>query len=80
VRGRWQLEIGAKAKMRLGLAMSALIVFLTLGAQGCGKRASLDNPAEAKADKAATAQSGQGKPEGAGAGPHRPFILDGLIR
>ena len=49
VRGRWQLEIGAKAKMRLGLAMSALIVFLTLGAQGCGKRASLDNPAEAKA-------------------------------
>ena len=58
----------------------AIALGLSLGLQGCGKRASLDNPPEARADRSATAESGQGKPEGAGAGPHKPFILDGLIR
>ena len=60
--------------------LGIVAIFLGLTLQGCGKRASLDNPAEAKADKSATASSGQGKPEGAGSGPHRPFVLDGLIR
>jgi predicted small lipoprotein YifL len=67
--------------MRSAVLKSALVaILLAMGLQGCGKRASLDNPAEAKADPTATAQSGQGKPEGAAAGGHKPFILDGLLR
>lgn len=67
--------------MRSAVLKSGLVaLLLAIGLQGCGKRASLDNPVEAKSDPTATAQSGQGKPEGAAAGPHRPFVLDGLIR
>ncbi len=55
---------------------------------GCGVRAAPDYPTVDKADKAdkaaptstATAESGQGKPEGAAPKPHKGFILDGLIR
>ena len=43
-------------------------------------RGSLENPPEAKADRTATAESGQGKPEGAARKPHKDFVLDGLIR
>lgn len=53
-----------------------------LGLAGCGVRGSLDLPPEAKAEQAQTAQaeSGQGKPAGAAPKPHKPFILDGLLR
>lgn len=56
--------------------------FIGLGLTGCGVRGSLDLPPEAKAEQAQTAQaeSGQGKPAGAAPKPHKPFLLDGLLR
>ena len=56
--------------------------FLAIGLAGCGVRGSLELPREAKAKQAQTAQaeSGQGKPAGAAPKPHKPFILDGLLR
>ncbi|WP_428297762.1 LPS translocon maturation chaperone LptM [Hyphomicrobium sp.] len=47
---------------------------------GCGVRGGLETPAEAKAQPTADAQSGEGKAEGAAPKPHKPFILDGLLR
>ena len=47
---------------------------------GCGTRGNLEYPAEAKVEPTATADSGQGKAEGAALKGHKPFILDGLIR
>ncbi len=67
--------------MRLSLVkVGILTVTLALGlAQGgCGVRGSLENPD--KTENNATADSGQGKKEGAALKPHKPFILDGLIR
>jgi predicted small lipoprotein YifL len=58
----------------------ALGVALVLGQAGCGVRGSLENPAGSEAKAKATADSGQGKPEDAAPKPHKPFILDGLIR
>lgn len=67
--------------MRIGTLIAASVgVALALSVTGCGVRGSLDYPAEAKADKTATAESGQGKPENAAPKPHKPFVLDGLIR
>ncbi len=66
-----------------GLARSGVILaLLALGLTGCGVRsASLQNPDKDKATSTtATADSGQGKKEGEAAKPHKPFILDGLIR
>jgi predicted small lipoprotein YifL len=62
------------------LRLSLLLIFCACGLAACGVRGSLDSPPEAKADQTATAQSGQGKPEGATRKPHKDFILDGLIR
>ncbi|MFM9940894.1 MAG: lipoprotein [Hyphomicrobiaceae bacterium] len=62
--------------VRIVLLTAALA--LSLGLAGCGVRGSLENPD--KADASATADSGQGKKEGAALKPHKPFILDGLIR
>ena len=53
---------------------------LALGVSGCGVRSSLEAPPGAKVDKTAAAESGQGKAEGAALKPHKPFVLDGLIR
>lgn len=64
----------ATARCVLAAALMAALL------AGCGVRNSLESPAEAKADKTATADSGQGKPEGAALKPHKPFVLDGLIR
>lgn len=60
--------------------LSLLLALCALGVGACGVRGSLDRPPEAKADATATAQSGQGKPEGAAGKPHKDFVLDGLIR
>ena len=57
-----------------------LAVALALSLAGCGVRGSLQAPPEAKSEDTATADSGQGKPEGAALKPHKPFVLDGLIR
>ena len=55
---------------------------LALGLTGCGVRGALQLPPEAKAKQAQTAQadSGQGKPAGAAPKPHKPFLLDDLLR
>lgn len=56
------------------------MALFALGLVGCGVRGSLELPPEAKADKTASAESGQGKSEGETAKPHKGFVLDGLIR
>jgi predicted small lipoprotein YifL len=62
------------------LVASALLLTGVLA--GCGIKGPLETPPEAKGAQQATAQadSGQGKAEGAAPKPHKPFILDGLIR
>jgi len=56
--------------------------FAAIALAGCGVRGALELPPEAKAKQTQTAQaeSGQGKPAGATAKPHKPFLLDGFIR
>lgn len=61
---------------RAALVASALALTLA----GCGVRGGLEAPPEAKVQPTATAQSGEGKPEGAAPKPHKGFILDGLLR
>lgn len=58
------------------------VTLLAFGLAGCGVRGPLELPPEAKAahEAKASADSGQGKPEGATKKPHQPFILDGVIR
>lgn len=51
---------------------------LALVAAGCGIKSGLDAPKAA--DETASAESAQGKPEGAAAKPHKGFVLDGLLR
>lgn len=64
--GRWTIWLAL-------LAAAAMV-------SGCGIRGGLETPPEAKAQQRdATAQSGQGKSEGAAPKPHKPFILDGLL-
>jgi predicted small lipoprotein YifL len=62
------------------IKIGLLLAICAFGAAGCGVRGSLEAPPEAKADKTATAESGQGKPEGATPRQHKDFVLDGLIR
>lgn len=50
---------------------------MALSVAGCGIRGGLEAP---QAKDTASADSGQGKREGAAAKPHKEFILDGLIR
>lgn len=63
---------------RLLLVASASVALALLA--GCGVRGALDNPPEQRPETTATAESGQGKPEGAAPKPHKPFILDDLLR
>jgi predicted small lipoprotein YifL len=62
------------------LVASALLLAGMLGA--CGIKGPLETPPESKGPEQATAQadSGQGKAEGTAPKPHKPFILDGLLR
>jgi predicted small lipoprotein YifL len=57
------------------VAASALALALT----GCGVRGSLETP-KAAPEPTASADSGQGKPEGDTPKAHKPFVLDGLLR
>lgn len=68
--------------MRRPSALSMLLaISIAAMTAACGTRGSLESPkAEDKADTTATADSGQGKKEGAAPRPHQGFILDGLIR
>lgn len=66
------------ASTRIGLIGAAVALSVLAG---CGVRGGLELPPEAKANRAtATADSGQGKAEGAAPKPHQGFILDGLLR
>jgi len=62
--------------VRAVLTVSALAFTLS----ACGVRGGLETPPEAKSETTAEAQSGEGKPEGAAPKPHKPFVLDGLLR
>jgi predicted small lipoprotein YifL len=61
-----------KAVLRLSIAVA-----LAAAVAGCGIKSGLDSPAS---KSTASAESGQGKKQGAAAKPHEGFILDGLIR
>jgi len=63
------------------IAVMSLGTVALMALAGCGVRGSLELPPEAKAQQnTATADSGQGKAAGEAAKPHKPFILDGLLR
>lgn len=68
--------------MPASLRIMVVLAAAALALAGCGVRGSLDLPPEAKAEQrnAASADSGQGKPEGATPKPHKDFILDGILR
>lgn len=66
--------------MAAGVKIGGALLLAVVLAAGCGIKGSLEPPPEAKADKAAKANSGQGKKEGEAPRPHRDFLLDGLIR
>lgn len=68
--------------MMYAARLAICCALLAFGLAGCGVRGSLELPPEAKAKQTQTAQadSGQGKPEGAAPKPHKPFLLDGLLR
>jgi predicted small lipoprotein YifL len=59
-----------------------MLAGVAIVASGCGVRGSLKLPPDAKAKQkqTAAADSGQGKPAGKAPKPHKPFILDGLLR
>jgi predicted small lipoprotein YifL len=60
--------------------ISMVLVFgLAVVLTGCGVRGSLETP-KATPDPTASADSGQGKPEGEAPKAHKPFVLDGLLR
>ncbi len=60
----------------------AVLALATTMAAGCGVRGSLDPPESARASGTATSgeQAASGEKSAAGPKPHKPFILDGLLR
>ena len=56
-----------------------LAATLAFALAGCGVKGSLETP-QAAPESTAEAQSGQGKPEGGAAKPHKSSVLDGLLR
>jgi predicted small lipoprotein YifL len=62
--------------------IAVVVTLAALALAGCGARGPLEAPPSAQAENAAvaSAESGQGKPEGAAPKSHKPFVLDGLIR
>lgn len=77
---RLDRDVKLAAGTRFGL-IAAAIALAALSLAGCGVRGSLEMPPEAKAAQStATADSGQGKAQGAAGKPHQGFILDGLLR
>lgn len=63
--------------MRTTVKISLLMAICAFGVAGCGVRGSLEAP---PTEKTASAESGQGKPEGAAPREHKGLVLDGLIR
>jgi predicted small lipoprotein YifL len=69
------------SRMKPALMVTSAVLLAGMLA-GCGVKGPLETPTESRGAQQATAQadSGQGKAEGAAPKPHKPFILDGLIR
>lgn len=61
-----------------GRMLVAALVLASIA--GCGVRGALERPPAETATPTASADSGQGKAEGAAPKPHEGFILDRLIR
>lgn len=67
----------ASASLRVALLVAAAALCLA----GCGYRGPVQiDKADAAQQTTATAESGQGKPEGTAPKPHKGFVLDGLLR
>lgn len=66
--------------MQSPLKIVTLAAIAALALAGCGVRGSLEPPPGATPDPTAKANSGMGKPEGSTGSPHKPFILDDLLR
>jgi len=63
------------------LRVALLVAAVALGLAGCGYRGPVQmDKTDTAQQTTATADSGQGKPEGTAAKPHQGFILDGLLR
>ena len=61
--------------------IAAFVISASLVLAGCGLRGPIQLPKEDAAKQTtATADSGQGKPEGTAPKPHKDFFLDGLLR
>lgn len=73
-------ELMLTKPMRTGAGIVMVLGAMLLG--GCGLRGSLDAPEEAKAvGEGQSAQAGAaGTNSAAPPKPHRPFLLDGLLR
>jgi predicted small lipoprotein YifL len=71
--------VSPRLALRAGM-LAALVATAALG--GCGVRSNLEAPPEAKANGTAAApDAGDAGPNSAvKPKPHKPFILDGLIR
>jgi predicted small lipoprotein YifL len=75
--GDWSMRMCVS---QADLGRLAAVAAIALVLAGCGVRGSLDAPQAGGASETASADSGQGKPEGATPKPHKGFILDGLLR
>ncbi len=73
----WNSDREPAGTMRTTVKIGLLLAACALSAAGCGVRGSLEAP---PAEKSASAESGQGKAEGAAPREHKGFVLDGLIR
>jgi predicted small lipoprotein YifL len=60
--------------MSRALILVLSLILATLGLSACGKRGTLEPPAAAPTEKSASVEP---KPREK---PHRPFVLDGLLR
>ncbi len=72
----------ATSRQKLTRLAGVGLIGLALTLAGCGVRGGLETPRESTEAQptSATAEAGQGKPEGATRKPHKGFILDGLLR
>ena len=72
-------EAEAAKLMQSRVISFVLVSGLVFALTGCGVRGSLDTP-KAVPEPTASADSGQGKPEGDTPKEHKPFVLDDLLR
>jgi predicted small lipoprotein YifL len=61
--------------MSRALILVLSLTFATLGLSACGKRGTLEPPAAAPVEKSSASVEPKTNEK-----PHRPFVLDGLLR